>query len=65
MTIMVKVDMCYPETTATGPYKPVYEPVTRIVIGIFQIKHTSQKLWIMKLWSKDQWFQASTGQSES
>ena len=33
MTIMVKVDMCYPETT--GPYKPVYEPVTRIVIGIF------------------------------
>ena len=45
MTIMVQVDMCYPETS--GLCHPVCElEQTQIVGGIFQIKQSSQKLFI-------------------
>ena len=45
MTIMVQVDMCYPETT--GHYKPVCElDQTQIGVQILTIRHTSQKLSI-------------------
>ena len=45
MTIMVEVDMCYPETT--GHYKPVCElKQTQIGVRILEIRHTNQKLSI-------------------
>ena len=45
MTIMVQVDMCYPETT--GHYKPLFElEQTQIGVRILEIRHTSQKLSI-------------------
>ena len=45
MTIMVQVDMCYPDTT--GHYKPHCElEQTQIGVRILEIRHTNQKLSI-------------------